>query len=607
MLKGALSPHITDYSLEVKYEVEEDFELIEKFDKVTDGFKVTVQEIDTPEEAKNKKPISLFDPKVDVDEVHQPTSSDKTGQDRYAHLPIIPLPKLLQAPHKIPPLYAFSRTTAYLLMSPETYHQTPTSVVLRATSAHGPLELEIPVDVIAQSGQTIHQLAAKKAVQDLEEGRGWLYEVVDEKSVPLKKRYPSKFDDMVEREAVRLGIKYKIAGKWCSFVAVKGENEETEDNPPEYWEGTDAGKRSRFRKEKKRMKVAKHDVSTGEALEESAAVNHFIIQQQRRQPRGMSFTARKSLALSSPPPAPPAAPLSMFGSSRFASQAQQAQNTRAGFASYSPAYSQESGRGNSMFGRVGSATPRAQMQSYGGAQRFRESGSGGMAAAPSQAPPGAGNNSYGSTTARSAPFPSFFTAQSAQSPSYNMHYSTAVGGDAGLHQHCSLLDASSDEDGEWERSAMPAEKSQKAKKKGLFGGVKIAPFFGSVSTSSYAYGGPKQEVEEKKKESKAFNWARASDGEKVLRLIELQDFEGYWKFVEEMNAMLGPGKVNEAKGKKADTTWVTMLVVVFLERKMKAFEETWDLVVEKARSWVSEKVGEERMKQIEAEVKSVLA
>jgi hypothetical protein len=38
MLRGALSPHITDYTLEVKYEKEDDdFELI---DSVTEGMKV---------------------------------------------------------------------------------------------------------------------------------------------------------------------------------------------------------------------------------------------------------------------------------------------------------------------------------------------------------------------------------------------------------------------------------------------------------------------------------------------------------------------------------------------------------------------------------------
>jgi hypothetical protein len=106
-------------------------------------------------------------------------------------------------------------------MSPETTQKTPTSVILRGTSTHGPLELEIPVDVLEQPGETIHQLAAKKAIADLEEGRGWLIDAKDEKKTDIKKRYPGRFDEMVEREAVRLGVKFQVGGKWCSFVAVE--------------------------------------------------------------------------------------------------------------------------------------------------------------------------------------------------------------------------------------------------------------------------------------------------------------------------------------------------------------------------------------------------
>lgn len=119
-------------------------------------------------------------------------------------------------------------------MSPETVQKTPTSVVLRATSAHGPLELEIPVDVLEQPGETIHQLAAKKAIVDLEEGRGWLVDSRNKKdNISLKTIYPGRFDEMVEREAVRLGVHFQVGGKSCSFVAVEKESTSEDEDGDE--------------------------------------------------------------------------------------------------------------------------------------------------------------------------------------------------------------------------------------------------------------------------------------------------------------------------------------------------------------------------------------
>jgi hypothetical protein len=218
MLKGALSPHITDYQLEIKYEKDDDddFEWIES---VSDGLKVMVLDdelgsssVEGP--SKKQKTISLFDPTADPDKP-EPASVENALQ-----LPNITTPKILQAPHQIPSLFPFSRTTAYILMSPDTIQRKPTSVVFKATSVHGPLELEIPIDTLDKPGKTIHQLAARKAVQDLEEGRGWIHDATDEKGNNIKASFESRFPDLVQREAVRLGTKFQVANKWCSFVAV---------------------------------------------------------------------------------------------------------------------------------------------------------------------------------------------------------------------------------------------------------------------------------------------------------------------------------------------------------------------------------------------------
>ncbi|KAK3824893.1 MAG: LOW QUALITY PROTEIN: von Willebrand domain-containing protein [Benniella sp.] len=237
MLKAALTPHVSDYTLEVKYtssevkdkdkdmdmDDDDDFEIVEK---VVDGLNVKVDAVDgTKAESKSTstemKPISLFDPSVDPDsDVTSPEDIDM-DEARFAGLPMV-TPKLLQTPHIIPPLYAFNRTNVYLLMSQQSSSLTPKSVVLRGVSRHGPLEIEIPIQILDTPGETIHQLAAKSSIAELEQGRGWITQLKDESDgQPLRQKYESRFSDMVEREAVRLGVQFQVGGKWCSFVATE--------------------------------------------------------------------------------------------------------------------------------------------------------------------------------------------------------------------------------------------------------------------------------------------------------------------------------------------------------------------------------------------------
>ncbi|CAO2650129.1 Nn.00g014210.m01.CDS01 [Neocucurbitaria sp. VM-36] len=257
MLKGALSPHVNDYTLEVKYstsatsDAEDDFEIVEK---VTDSLKVNLNLREKEEKKETvgfqsttmrtfftdynqKKPISLFDTSADPDH-EDPPAYDVTGEARYVHLPNVPVPRVLQAPQNIPSLFAFNRTTAYLLLGPDAPKATPKSVLLRGTSKHGPLELEIPIQTLELPGATIHQLAAKKAISELEQGRGWLSEAKDESGTLIKTKFEGRFDDMVEREAVRLGVQFQVGGKWCSFVAVESNARKAEDKEKEMegWE-----------------------------------------------------------------------------------------------------------------------------------------------------------------------------------------------------------------------------------------------------------------------------------------------------------------------------------------------------------------------------------
>ncbi|KAF2501545.1 hypothetical protein BU16DRAFT_450819, partial [Lophium mytilinum] len=218
MLKGALTPHIKDYSLDIKYPDD-------AVDRVSDSLKLNLafSDDDSNQDSSERyalrnKPISLYD----ADAAEKDEEENKVvSEDRFGHLPKISHPKLLQTPHIIPPLYPFNRTSVYVLMSPETSNAAPTSVILRGTAPQGPLELVIPVQVLEAPGATIHQLAARKATQELEEGRGWIYEAESQDGKLVRNEYAGHFDAIVQREAVRLGVQFQVGGKYCSFVAVE--------------------------------------------------------------------------------------------------------------------------------------------------------------------------------------------------------------------------------------------------------------------------------------------------------------------------------------------------------------------------------------------------
>lgn len=235
MLKGALTPDVGAYTLEIQYhgngdevEEDEDFVLVEK---VTDSLRVMVIDEDNTPNAQLQQELTASSRNtarhVELDSDAEMKDQDD-GQARYSDLPIVHAPKLLQTPQIIAPLYPFSRTTVYILMSPEAPQTAPKSVILRGTSPEHPFELEIPVEILPEPSETIHQLAAKKAVLELEEGRGWLTHARDGDSTTLfKDKHSKAFDSMVEREAVRLGVQYQIAGKHTSFVAVESHNIDT--------------------------------------------------------------------------------------------------------------------------------------------------------------------------------------------------------------------------------------------------------------------------------------------------------------------------------------------------------------------------------------------
>jgi hypothetical protein len=241
MLKGALTPHVIDYTLEVKYDTAEativseeanehdGFELVEKvMDSLTIDVKEPPKKIDDVNPEKPKTPISLFDPNIKNKDLEMKDASKELEENAKRPLPPIDAPRYLQTPSHIPPLFPFTRTTVYVMLSDATPAREPTSLILKGTSPHCPLELEIPITKLSQKGTTLHQLAARKAVQELEDGNGWLNGVKDPRGELLRVKWAENFPHMVRREAVRLGVEHQVGGKWCSFVATSPSGDEVE-------------------------------------------------------------------------------------------------------------------------------------------------------------------------------------------------------------------------------------------------------------------------------------------------------------------------------------------------------------------------------------------
>ncbi|CAG9973797.1 unnamed protein product [Clonostachys byssicola] len=224
MLRGALLPHVNEYTLEIKYgsssnsvEDEDDFELIER---VVDSLHLDTNsgKETGPAKSKQQQTISLYDPTVDIGIAEGTRDAKRAKHD---HLLTVEAPRYLQTPTRIPQLYPFIRTTVYVLLSNTTPEKTPKSVLLKGAFQDTILELEIPIKQLPEKSTTIHQLAARNETKDLEEGRGWLYSAVDNDGTYLRDKFESRFSEMVEREAVRLGAQFQVAGKHCSFVAVE--------------------------------------------------------------------------------------------------------------------------------------------------------------------------------------------------------------------------------------------------------------------------------------------------------------------------------------------------------------------------------------------------
>jgi Mg-chelatase subunit ChlD len=147
-----------------------------------------------------------------------PGRSDSTGTEgAVPNDMLISQQPVLQAPNRIPPMHTFLRSSVYFLVDPQVLGQTKSVTVQAVASSGERARLEIPLEQVEAQPPTIHHLAGKALMNDLEIGQSWMHA---DKYQKFKSKDPVAFEQAVQQEAEKVGIKWCIAGKWTSFVAV---------------------------------------------------------------------------------------------------------------------------------------------------------------------------------------------------------------------------------------------------------------------------------------------------------------------------------------------------------------------------------------------------
>jgi hypothetical protein len=108
-----------------------------------------------------------------------------------------------------------------------------------------------------------------------------------------------------------------------------------------------------------------------------------------------------------------------------------------------------------------------------------------------------------------------------------------------------------------------------------------------------------EEEEDDDDDESVDGYAEAGTASSPLQaVIALQSFEGSWQWESKLLTILGlDGKTVEKSAPETDmAVLATALAVRFLETKLADEKESWELVAEKARRWIEERVGAQGLK-----------
>ncbi|CUS07913.1 unnamed protein product, partial [Tuber aestivum] len=237
ILNSALTDHIGEYKLHVLQEEgdEVDSESEGEEEGAGTGAQVTPAHpapVRARAPAKPSGRINLFDPTAAPPQrpptppspnVNLTPNLGSYGDSRngFANLKKLQGPEITQSPFEIPPLFPYERSVVYLLIPPTAKQLKYAKLVtLSATTIFGQeLTLSIPIIRLEQPGETVHQLAARMLLRDLEEGKSWLHSG----KYGVSAGDLSEVREYIQREGEEVGMRWSLASKWTSFIGVEEE------------------------------------------------------------------------------------------------------------------------------------------------------------------------------------------------------------------------------------------------------------------------------------------------------------------------------------------------------------------------------------------------
>ena len=539
MLKGALTPDTGSWRLELQFKEEAEAEDYVMVERVSDSLRVMVLDDEIGNEETDSKDANIE---------HQPAGYNK--KDDNERKKVSP-PKILQSPQIMPPLYPQSRATIYLLLSPDVATKTLKSVTLRSVTLHNKaevntFEMNIPVEQLPKPGTTLHSLAAKRAILELEEGRGWLTHALDNSSLKgnaniklLKDTHAWTFSELVKAECVRLGEQYQIAGKHTSFVAIQS--------------GEDATSEEQSLDTKSTAQPPKPSVIPAPFATAPAPMA-------TSSSRAGKLPPRKQLASKAPRKA-----------GRYAAEVHPA-STSMEYTDRRCASRFLSGRSGAQPpppGGSGGAKPALDQSCIESTMLEDEDEETGVSAKTA---------SVNSPGAWDPPSPSAVT-KLASDP---IQRSTEVdGGGLKFGRNVDALHAA------------PGKKSKKGgsswglsnllgSRRRSSGGPQLrasGPATKASSGSSGGGGGQDELYEDAEVEG-------SDGGKKLDKLVELQSFDGYWEFDRLFKTVLGIKAGAKPPESVKEEVWATIVAILFLETNLTEEKDVWEFVAEKAVGWL---------------------